>query len=85
MTREEFDKLCAAVKSGQEKFVENLDSHYTGKIVACSTDRVEVDISGQRESWAIENCVETLGSKYGHKEKTLDTHPWDVDRFNPYT
>lgn len=85
MTTEEFKAICAAALAGEEKFVENLDTHYTGRIVSCSTDRLEVDIVGRRESWAMARCEETMGSRYGHKEKTLDAHPWDIDRFNPYT
>lgn len=85
MNREEFISLCNAVRAGKEKNVENLETRYTGKIVACSADRFEVDVAGRRESWAMGKCEETMGSRYGHKEKTLDTHPWDIDRFNPYT
>jgi hypothetical protein len=84
MRREEFDSLCRAIRSGEEKFVENLDTHYTGKIISCAARRLEVEIAGRRESWPMEACEETMGSRFGHKEKTLDTHPWDIDRFNPY-
>ena len=84
MKKKELEKLCSAVKAGEEKFVENLETHYTGRIIHCSTDRIHVDISGRRESWPMESCQETMGSTFKHREKTLDTHPWDVDRFNPY-
>ncbi len=85
MKRDQFEGICRAVKSGEEKFLENLETRYTGRIVSCGEERFEVDVSGKRESWSMEQCMETMGSKYHHKEKTLDTHPWDTDRFNPYT
>ena len=84
MTEREFKILCNAVRGGEDRFVENRDSHYSGKIVACGADRFEVEISGRRESWPMGSCVETMGSRYGHKERSLDAHPWDTDRFNPY-
>ncbi len=84
MERSEYERLCSAVQAGGEKFVENLETHDTGRIVACSSDRLEVECEGRKQSWAMSKCEETMGSKFGHKEKTLDTHPWDTDRFNPY-
>ncbi|BCR06993.1 hypothetical protein DESUT3_40620 [Desulfuromonas versatilis] len=84
MKRSDFNRLCSAVLAGEEKFVENLETHETGKVLACRDERLEVLCEGARRSWAMANSEETMGSRYGHKEQTLDTHPWDTDRFNPY-
>jgi len=84
MNQREFSRICRALQMGEDKFLEHLETHYTGRVIACSGERFEVDVAGRRESWAREACEETMGSRYGHKERSLDAPPWSIDRFNPY-
>jgi hypothetical protein len=64
MKREEFELLCHAVKSGDAKFVENMKWRYTGKVVACKTDKVEVEAFGHRFGWPVELCREKKGDDF---------------------
>ena len=61
MDSKEFDNLCMALDSGEEKFVENLGSHEVGKVLFCSGNRLEVEIGQRRETWASEFCKEAGG------------------------
>lgn len=58
MKQREFEALCQAVKAGEERYLEHLETHHAGKVVACGNDRVEIDIYGKRESWTAEECKE---------------------------
>lgn len=56
MKANEFDQLCQAIESGEEKFVENVGSHEKGKVLFCSGNRLEVEVNGKRETWALDSC-----------------------------
>jgi hypothetical protein len=56
MRRDELESLCRAVASGEEKMVQNLDSLYAGRLVACQGDRVTVEAFGRRFEWDAERC-----------------------------
>lgn len=52
MTRREYDSLCAAIWSGVGRYVENAETHETGRVLACRLDQLEVDVYGKREMWS---------------------------------
>jgi hypothetical protein len=58
MEDKEFSEFCKALEAGGEKYVENLGSHETGKVIFCSGNRLEVDVNGNRETWASDSCKE---------------------------
>ena len=60
MRREEFENVCQAVSTGEDKFVKHIVTHRVGKILSCQEgDReFEVDVSGEHKTWAMENCKE---------------------------
>lgn len=56
MRSQEFNSLCRAVETGEERFVQDLDSMYTGKVVACGEDRLIVEAFGHRVEWSTGRC-----------------------------
>jgi hypothetical protein len=56
MRSEEFTGLCRDVGAGKERLVQNLDSMYTGKVVACGEDQLIVEAFGHRIEWSAERC-----------------------------
>ncbi|BCR03038.1 hypothetical protein DESUT3_01070 [Desulfuromonas versatilis] len=54
----EFEVMCLSLQKGQEHFVENLQNHHAGKLIACHGNQVEVDIFGKRETWSRGECRE---------------------------
>jgi hypothetical protein len=56
MEPEEFDQLCHALEAGDEKYVENIGSQEKGKVLFCSGNRLEVEVNGKRETWAMDSC-----------------------------
>ncbi len=56
MRREEAETLCRAVATGEEKMVQNLDSLYSGRLVACHGDQVTVEAFGRRVEWDADRC-----------------------------
>lgn len=61
MRHEEFENICKAVKTGQEKQVKHIVTHQVGKIVACETGEefFEVEVKGgEHKNWSKENVKE---------------------------
>lgn len=58
MTKAEIQNLRKAVESGEERFLENNETHHAGKLVACSEEKAEVDIYGKKETWPWDECKE---------------------------
>jgi hypothetical protein len=56
MRSQEFNSLCRAVETGEERFVQNLDSMYLGKVVACGEDHLIVEAFGHRVEWSDGHC-----------------------------
>jgi hypothetical protein len=56
MRSEEFDSLCRDVEAGKERLVQNLDSMYAGKVVACGAGELTVEAFGHRVEWNAEKC-----------------------------
>lgn len=56
MIRSEYEKVCSAVDSGVDRFVENRETGEIGRIVACRRDRFQVDVYGRSEEWEKERC-----------------------------
>jgi hypothetical protein len=59
MGSEEYMKLGAAVKAGQERFVRHIVTHRIGKVIACRNGEVDVDCSGTQKIWIKEDCQTT--------------------------
>jgi hypothetical protein len=58
---EEFENICKAVKSGQDKHVKHIVTHQTGKVVGCSPgdDFFEVEVAtGEHKTWSKDNVRE---------------------------
>ena len=56
MNREEFTSICREVETGEHKFVQNLESLYSGKVVACGDRGLTVEVFGHRVEWNVELC-----------------------------
>ncbi len=56
MNSEEFTSLCRTVESGEKRFVQNIDSLYAGKVVACGDSGLTVEVFGRRIDWNAERC-----------------------------
>ena len=68
MTRENFEGICQVASSGKVKWVDNLGKHKSGRVIACSPERFEVEVRGKEhkhEEWQPEVC----------KERTYGYHP----------
>jgi hypothetical protein len=62
LKHEEFENICQAVKSGQEKHLKHIVTHQTGKIVGCNSaeEFFEVEVpTGEHKNWSKENVKET--------------------------
>lgn len=57
MNKEEFTSLCNEVQVGEDRFVQNLDSLYSGKVVACGDSGLTVKVFGRRFDWNAEHCL----------------------------
>lgn len=56
MNKEEFTSLCQEVQTGEKRFVQNLESLYAGKVVACGDNGLTVEVFGRRIDWSAEHC-----------------------------
>lgn len=56
MRGKELDSLCREVGTGEEKFVQNLDSMYTGKVLSCRGDELVVEAFGHFAEWPAARC-----------------------------
>ena len=62
MRRDLYGDLCQALEAGAEKYVENIHTHETGKVLDCKEDWLEVEVRGKHKSWPSEICAETRTS-----------------------
>ncbi|BCR05031.1 hypothetical protein DESUT3_21000 [Desulfuromonas versatilis] len=62
MRNQEFEKLCCQLNEGGTLFVENLDSRYTGRVLACFENALEVEAFGHRFNWPPERCRPASGA-----------------------
>jgi hypothetical protein len=58
MTRAEFNALCRGVTEGEERYVEDMTMHKTGKVLSCEGNRFQVELEGDRQTWPSETCRE---------------------------
>ncbi len=56
MRDEELKRLCQEVEAGENRFVQNLQSLYAGKVVACSDAKLTIEAFGHRVVWTAEHC-----------------------------
>ena len=58
MRHDEFEGICKALGSGEEKLLKHIVTHQVGKVVACNREEefFEVDVDGNRKTWSKENC-----------------------------
>ncbi|MGK2904813.1 MAG: hypothetical protein ACSLFH_00475 [Desulfuromonadales bacterium] len=56
MNKDELTSLCQEVETGQNRFVQNLESLYAGKVVACGDNGLTVEVFGRRFDWNAEHC-----------------------------
>jgi hypothetical protein len=62
MRSEEFNSLCREVEVGKELFVQNLDSMFAGKVVACGDGELTVEAFGHRVEWRADRCRPVEGT-----------------------
>lgn len=78
MKRTEFEGMCELFKDGRLTWVENTSAHKTGRVIACGSDSIEVDVKGHRESWKAGDCRElTHGYRVNYDE--VKKHPHEFD------
>ena len=60
MRRDEYQRICSAVKAGEKKEVKHIVTHQKARVVGCQeeTDFFEVEVAGERRSWAKEDVKE---------------------------
>jgi len=58
MRHEEYENICQAVDSGEERFLQHNITHQVGKISACQPgDFFDVEIDEEHKSWAMSNVT----------------------------
>ncbi|HKL48103.1 MAG TPA: hypothetical protein VJ882_00485 [Desulfuromonadales bacterium] len=58
MDSKEFEKICQSSRSGIQKFVENIETRQTGRVISCVEDKFNVESEGHRYTWPREQCRE---------------------------
>jgi hypothetical protein len=58
MERPEFFALCRGVNGGEARFVEDVSTHRTAKVLSCDGNRLMVEVEDHQESWPSEQCHE---------------------------
>ena len=58
MKRAEFSAICRGVTDGEERYVEDITFHKTGKVLSCQGNRFQVEVKGSRQTWPSEACRE---------------------------
>ena len=64
MTRENFEGICRTASIGKVKWVDNMEEHRAGRVVACSMEKLEVEFENKHATWSPESCRERT---YGYK------------------
>ncbi len=78
MRRTEFDGMCELAGEGRLTWLENIRSHEKGRVISCESDKIEVDVAGQREEWQPSECQElTYGYKVDYDEVIKHPHEFD--------
>ena len=57
LRHEEYETICQAVSHGEERRVQHIVTHQSGKIITCTTDdflTVELD-NGEHREWSKDN------------------------------
>ncbi len=59
MKNQRFESICRAVQDGQERRIEHMVTHQSGKVIACTGMNFEVETDGRHQNWAMQNCEES--------------------------
>lgn len=78
MRRTDYEGMCELAREGRLTWVENKDSHEAGRVISCSGDTVEVEVSGHHENWSLRDCKE-LTHGYKVKYEEVKKHPHEFD------
>ena len=60
MRRDEYKRICEAVKAGEEREVKHIITHQKARVIGCreETDFFEVEVGGEHRAWAKEDVKE---------------------------
>ncbi len=62
MKEQQFKDLCSSLSAAGPLFVENLDFCYSGKVLACRANALEVEAFGHQFTWEREKCRPASGA-----------------------
>lgn len=78
MKQIDFEGMCELSEEGRLTWVENTSTQEKGRVISCSEDAIEVEVSGNRQSWNWRDCEEmTHGYKVNYEE--VKKHPHEFD------
>jgi len=73
--------MCELAGEGRLTWVEHMESHAAGRVIACGSDMVEVEVAGHHESWDPSCCREmTFGYRVNYDEVRRHPHEFDSHR-----
>ncbi len=58
MERKRFEGICEIASHGTIKWVDNTKTGKSGRVISCSSDKLQVESGGHRERWDAELCKE---------------------------
>lgn len=64
MESERFRGICSVASEGKLKWIDNLETHQSGRVLSCASGKFEVESEGQQTEWKPENCEERT---YGYR------------------
>ncbi len=78
MNRTDYQGMCELFTDGHMIWVENQETHLTGRVVGCDAEQIEVEVGDHCEQWTYSSCAElTHGYKVNYAE--VKTHPHEYD------
>jgi hypothetical protein len=64
MERERFRGICSVASEGKVKWVNNLKTHESGRVLSCDSGKFEIASGGHRRKWDPAECSERT---YGYR------------------
>ncbi len=79
MKQTDFEGMCELSEEGRLTWVENVKTNEAGRVISCSEEAIEVEVSGRRQSWNPDDCQEiTHGYKVNYDEVKKHPHEFDT-------
>jgi hypothetical protein len=64
MEKERFRGICSVASEGKLKWVDNLKTHQSGRVLSCASGKFEIESEGHRRKWNPDECEERT---YGYQ------------------